>query len=148
MAQGLDFRTDPRAMEAVCRRWRLLLVAAFAAGLATFSLLALLVFERLRDPGWLAVVLLINAVGDLIAAAAAQLMAPTRIRLRPGEAEIPKAVVQGGFGEGREGHVLTSGERWRARLAPGAATVRHGDRVVVLDREGLTLIVAPAPPSE
>lgn len=128
----------------VRRRWRWLLVAAFAAGLATFSLLGLLVFDRLRDPRWLAVVLVVNAAGDLLAARAAELLAPTRIRLRPGERGPAEATVVAGFGTSDAGHVVTGGERWRARLQPGTGPIEPGRRVLVLEREGLVLIVAPA----
>jgi membrane-bound serine protease (ClpP class) len=45
-----------------------------------------------------------------------------------------------------EGQVWIEGALWRARLAPGAAAARPGDRVVVEAVEGLTLVVRP--PSE
>jgi membrane-bound serine protease (ClpP class) len=46
-----------------------------------------------------------------------------------------------------EGQILLEGALWRARLAPGAAPVRAGDRVTVEAVDGLTLVVHPQPMS-
>ncbi|MFI5028621.1 MAG: NfeD family protein [Solirubrobacterales bacterium] len=42
-----------------------------------------------------------------------------------------------------DGQVWIEGALWRARLAPGAAPARPGDRVVVEAVKGLTLVVKP-----
>lgn len=123
------------------RRHRALLVATVAIALATTSVLVLVVLDRLNDVRWLAGALLLNAVGDVLAAMAAQLSAPTRIRLRPGEVADPVVEVVGGFGPSRDGLVRSGGETWRARLLSGSGAVAPGDRVSVVDREGLLLIV-------
>jgi membrane protein implicated in regulation of membrane protease activity len=49
-------------------------------------------------------------------------------------------------GERREGWVQVGPERWRARLAPGAAPIPAGSRVRVLGLRGHELWVAPGEP--
>jgi membrane protein implicated in regulation of membrane protease activity len=52
---------------------------------------------------------------------------------------------------GREGmvrgtsSVFVEGELWRARLVGAAATISPGDRVRIVGRDGLDLIVEPLP---
>ena len=70
------------------------------------------------------------------------LRAVMRTRRRP-------AFIGGGDMVGREGSVrgtssvLVEGELWRARLASVDVTLRPGDRVRIIGREGLDLIVEP-----
>ena len=45
-----------------------------------------------------------------------------------------------------EGYIRIRGERWRARPGPGRPGIESGQRVRVLDQEGLTLIVEPERP--
>jgi membrane-bound serine protease (ClpP class) len=72
------------------------------------------------------------------------LQAVMRTRRRP-------AFIGGGDMVGREGSVrgtssvFVEGELWRARLASADATLRPGDRVRIIGREGLDLIVEPLP---
>jgi membrane-bound serine protease (ClpP class) len=72
------------------------------------------------------------------------LRAVMRTRRRP-------AYIGGGDMVGREGtlrgpsSVFVEGELWRARSADGGATLRPGDRVRIIGREGLDLIVDPLP---
>jgi membrane-bound serine protease (ClpP class) len=72
------------------------------------------------------------------------LRAVMRTRRRP-------AYIGGGDMIGREGmvrgtsSVFVEGELWRARLVGAAATISPGDRVRIVGRDGLDLIVEPLP---
>jgi len=78
----------------------------------------------------------------LVAFVLVALRAVMRTRRRP-------AFIGGGDMVGREGSVrgtssvLVEGELWRARLASVDVTLRPGDRVRIIGREGLDLIVEP-----
>jgi len=117
-----------------------------ALGLAAVALLWRLGYlssNHLVVWGLLAVV-----VGDLVAAAALESIAPTEITLEPGErteknAESAlSAKVVSGFAGAKTGYVTVKGESWAAQLVGGdPRTVTAGDIVKIAGRNGLTLKV-------
>jgi membrane-bound ClpP family serine protease len=111
-------------------------VALFISG-RSFSFTEFLVF-----------VVLGSVVGDLLMAAAFEIAAPSSITLRPGEKShsddslSDEALVMSGFENTINGHIEANGERWNARIASGnSAFLKPGDRVSIIDREGLCLLV-------
>ncbi|MFL2546083.1 MAG: NfeD family protein [Candidatus Rariloculaceae bacterium] len=119
-------------------------------GIETVSLVALAVWilwqiDRLFAPVSILVALGIIVAGDVVSALLLQHYAPTRITLRPGEEHHPHAEVVSGFGESRNGEVTIKGERWQAR-SDDDGSLRPGDRVGVVARDGLTLRVRSLDP--
>ena len=95
--------------------------------------------------------LIITFVGDVITAASMEAVAPTRVTIGPGDrrldADAPeeRAVVVSVFDDSGHGKVRVRGEIWRARQAAEDRTrPQAGERVRVVDRDGLTLIVSVA----
>ncbi len=122
------------------RRQVWFLLGAETIFLALLAAWVLWQFERLFEPFGIAVALGIIVVGDIVSVLLLQWNAPTRITLEPGEASRRSAEVVHGFGNSATGEVLVKGERWRARCE-GAASLAPGDRVDIVARAGLTLVV-------
>ncbi len=88
--------------------------------------------------------------GDIVLAFFMQAVSPTRVTLGPGDrrhrTETPRELgrVEAAF-EDRRGRVSIRGETWRARQAVGCGRpLAAGAAVRVVEREGLTLVVAAA----
>ena len=88
--------------------------------------------------------------GDLVLALLMEAVSPTRVTLGPGDrrrsGDSPGelGLVMASF-EGGSGKVSIRGEQWRARQSPGCSRrLDAGTPVRVLEREGLTLVVAAA----
>jgi len=112
---------------------------------AFLSLLALWVpfqFDKMFEPFAILIAVGIVLVGDIVSALVLQRYAPTRITLEPGEDASVLAEVISGFEDGRSGEISIKGERWRARLEESVA-IQPGDRVVVVERTGLTMLIRP-----
>ncbi len=109
----------------------------FFVALAAWILVRL---DRLLEPVSLVIALTIIVIGDLATVLLMQRFAPTRITFAPGEAEGLFGEVVNGFGKDTHGSVLICGEQWAARLN-GSRPPNPGDRVRVLSRRGLTLLV-------
>ncbi len=122
------------------RRQIWLVLGIETASLALLAAWVLWRFEQLFEPLGIVVALGIIIAGDIVSALILQRYAPTRITLEPGEEVQPSAEVIRGFGDSATGEVLIKGERWRARLE-GAGKLATGDRVDVVARAGLTLVV-------
>ena len=93
--------------------------------------------------------LIITFVGDVITAVSMEAVAPTRVTIGPGDRQFDTddpaelAVVVFGFDDAGEGRVRIRGETWRARQAKDDTTrLGSGAAVRVVDRDGLTLVVA------
>lgn len=93
--------------------------------------------------------LIITFVGDVITAVSMEAVAPTRVTIGPADrqfdADAPAelAVVVVGFDAAGQGRVRVRGETWRARQAEDdRANLESGAVVRVVDRDGLTLVVA------
>jgi len=78
-----------------------------------------------------------------------QAVAPTRVTIGPGEKQFDAdklkklATVVSGFSDSDIGKVRIRGEIWSARLVPNdGAHVRTGNSVMVVDRDGLILLVS------
>ena len=120
--------------------WLILIIETlFLAVLAAWILSRL---DRLLDPTALLIALLIVFVGDLVTVLVMQRFAPSRITFAPGDNENLLGHAISGFDGDRKGQVRIRGEHWQAetgepdRLAPG-------DRVRVISRTGLSLLVEP-----
>ena len=109
----------------------------FFVALAAWILVRL---DRLLEPVSLVIALTIIVIGDLATVLLMQRFAPTRITFAPGEAEGLFGEVVNGFGKDTHGSVLICGEQWAAHLN-GSRQANPGDRVRVLSRRGLTLLV-------
>lgn len=127
-----------------------------ASGGFTFGFLTYLVLFSLgvfTNPLILIGVALVGSVvGDLLMAASFEVIAPTKITLGPGErvrkdqAVKELATIESGFRNSAIGTVRVRGEFWSARNASGAdVSLDAGDKVQVLDREGLVLLIQPEP---
>jgi membrane-bound serine protease (ClpP class) len=120
---------------------------AFILGIETVALAgaaaALLWWaDSLLDPtAWLLAGAAI-VVGDVLTAIFMERTAPTKLTVGPGEQLVTQAEVLEGFADSRFGMVKVRGERWRAACA-SATNLPVGERVRVVDRDGLTLIVEP-----
>jgi membrane protein implicated in regulation of membrane protease activity len=93
--------------------------------------------------------LIITFVGDVITAVSMEAVAPTRVTIGPGDRQFDiddpaeLAVVVVGFDDARWGRVRIRGETWRARQAEcDRARLESGTEVRIVDRDGLTLVVA------
>ena len=121
--------------------WLILAVeTVFFIALAAWVLIRL---DRLLEPASLLIALAIIVVGDLITVLLMQRFAPTRITFSAGEAESVLGEAVAGFGAQSHGRVVVRGEQWTARLN-GPKRIEPGDRVRVVSRGGLTLLVERA----
>jgi membrane-bound ClpP family serine protease len=97
---------------------------------------------RLYEPSAWLVALGLIAAGDIVSALVMERIAPTRVLLAPGEAGHDSGTVVRGFGNEALGVIRIRGEFWRARsLAP--EKLGAGDRVQIVQRQGLVLEVEP-----
>lgn len=104
-----------------------------------------------ENPVVLVVAFLVGSiVGDVILAFIFEAYAPSRVTLAPGEKQSRHdamkelATVISGFDANPFGRVRVRGESWAARCRLNSSlTLEIGARVRVLDREGLTLLIAP-----
>ena len=128
---------------ALTRRQLWLIVAVetvFFVGLAAWVLIRL---DQIFTPTSLLIALGIILVGDLATVLLMQRFAPTRITFAPGEAEGLFGEAVAGFGMESHGRIVIRGEQWTARLT-GSQRIGPGDRVRVVSRGGLTLLVESA----
>ncbi len=128
--------------------WAAILLSSAVTGGGTFILL--LLFSDVSVATALKISLALVIVGDVTLAIFMQAISPTRIELGPGErwhiGEAPRdrGVVTTRFENGK-GKISIRGETWHARQEDTAAKpLDVGERVRVLEREGLTLVVAAA----
>ena len=128
--------------------WAAVLLSTAVTGGGTFLLLVLLTDLPIETALKISVALVV--VGDIALAIIMQAISPTHVKLGPGERwhtdELPRdrGIVKTRFENGK-GKVAIRGEIWDARLEGGAASqLDIGERVRVIEREGLTLIVAAA----
>jgi len=91
----------------------------------------------------------LTAVVDIMVARGMQRIGPTRVTIGPGEKQFDAdklkklATVVSGFSDSDIGKVRIHGEIWSARLVPNdGAHVRTGNSVMVVDRDGLILLVS------
>ena len=124
-----------------------IIITSVVVGIAAFLLLGNLTdWQTLKLK--IAVGLLVFA-GDLIMAFAMEAVAPTKVSIGPGEkvlnSDMPteSAIVVAGFGASPEGRVEVRGETWQATCsAEETGSLEKGALVRVIDRKGLTLVVA------
>jgi membrane-bound ClpP family serine protease len=113
------------------------------AGIAAFSAAAVLAAESAGGSALVAFLLVLPAallMSGLTVVAARKSLALRRQRPRSGA----EALI-GQLGVIRAGHVVVSGERWRARRSwPDEPALEEGDQVVVEQVQGLTLSVRRA----
>ena len=126
--------------------WASILLSSVVMGGGTFLLLTLLTELPIKTVIVISVMMILS--GDVALALLMEAVEPTRIKLGPGElrhkTESPSELgtVITDF-EDRRGNVSIRGERWRARQAAGCSgQLKAGAAVRVLEREGLTLVVA------
>ena len=93
--------------------------------------------------------LVLALAADLAIALLVQLLAPTKVRIGPGDRALDSdllsetARVIGGFESSSYGHVSVRGETWRATRVPDdAIRLTTGMDVHVIARDGLTLVVS------
>jgi membrane protein implicated in regulation of membrane protease activity len=137
--------TAPRRFSASW--WLVLAIATLVCGAGTFQLLS---EYRLEKSLWLACWLGLTLLWDVLVAIWMEAVAPTRVRVGPGERHLDEdpvtevALVIADFNAAGKGRVSIRGETWDAVTDPGS-TIRlcSGMKVEVVDRQGLTLIVAP-----
>jgi membrane-bound ClpP family serine protease len=132
------------------REWWLTL-AVTAAGVGLFSFAWFQSATGLSTGQIVLACLGLSAVTDIIMALGMEAVAPTRVVIGPGErryhADRPDllAVVISGFRRSRTGLVSVRGETWTARLpAETLADISAGSLVRITERDGLTLLIAPA----
>ena len=126
--------------------WASILLSSAVTGGGSFMLLTLLTELPIETVVKISLALVL--VGDVVLALVMEAVSPTHVTLGPGDrrcaADRPTelGVALGDFDDGY-GSVSIRGERWRARQAPGSSRPpRAGAAVRVLEREGLTLVVA------
>ncbi|MFW2404164.1 MAG: NfeD family protein [Gammaproteobacteria bacterium] len=122
------------------QRWFILTVETFS--LAVLAVWILSRLDRLLEPTALFIAVLIIFVGDLVSALAMQRFAPAAITFAPGEKDEHLGRVIGGFDGNGSGQVLIRGERWQAETTDPDRVAR-GDRIRVVSRTGLSLLVEP-----
>ena len=121
--------------------WLILIIeTVFFIILAIWVLIRL---NRLLEPTSLIIALAIIVAGDLVTVLLMQRFAPTRIIFSAGEAEMLFGKAVAGFGKEPCGHVAIYGEQWAARIR-GQQHIEPGDRIQVVSRSGLTLLVERA----
>lgn len=128
--------------------WAVVLLSSAVTGGGTFLLLILLTDLPVETALKISVALVL--VGDIALAIIMQAISPTHVKLGPGERwhddESPRdrGIVRTRFEDGK-GKVSIRGEIWQARLEDSSAEpLDVGERVRVIEREGLTLVVAAA----
>ena len=128
--------------------WASILLSSVATGGASFALLSLFTELPIATIAKISVALIF--AGDVVLALIMQAVSPTHVKLGPGErwhvAELPTetGTVIADFRD-RQGRVSIRGESWVARQTSGCdGVLAAGDLVSVVDRDGLTLIVAAA----
>ncbi len=128
--------------------WAAVLLSSVVTGGGTFLLLMLLTDLSVERALKISVALVL--IGDVILAIIMQAISPTHVKLGPGERwhdeESPKdvGVVKTRFENGR-GKISIRGETWHARQGEESEEeLEIGASVRVIEREGLTLVVAAA----
>ena len=128
--------------------WASILLSSVVTGGGSFLLLSLSTGLPIEIVITVSVVLIL--VGDVILALLMEAVSPTRVTLGPGDrrrrSEPPAELgtVLADFEDG-SGSVSIRGEQWRARQTSGCSgQLNAGAAVRVLEREGLTLVVAAA----
>ena len=103
-------------------------------------------FTNLHKLGFVGMLLAIMFVGDVFVARGMERIAPTTVRVGPGERKhrddfpADEGLAVADFDTGGLGRIVIRGEMWRAR-ARGDLRPSRGDRLRVVDRDGLILIV-------
>ena len=121
--------------------WLILIIeTVFFIILAIWVLIRL---NRLLEPTSLIIALAIIVAGDLVTVLLMQRFAPTRIIFSAGEAEMLFGKAVAGFGKEPCGYIAICGEQWAACIR-GQQHIEPGDRVQVVSRGGLTLLVERA----
>ena len=131
--------------------WASILLSSVVTGGGTFAMLTLLVGlpVEIAVAGSIAMIV----VGDIVLAFIMERLSPTRVFLGPGDRrnrdDLPREIGRAiGDFENGSGNVSIRGEQWRARqVADCDQRLEAGSPVRVLDRQGLTLVVAAAHPS-
>ena len=128
--------------------WAVVLLSSAVTGGGTFILL--LLFTDLSVETALKISVVLVLAGDITLAIIMQAISPTHVKLGPGErwhtGESPKdrGVVKTRFENGK-GKVSIRGETWHARQEDRSEDqLDVGESVRVVEREGLTLVVAAA----
>ena len=110
-------------------------------------------FTNLHKLGFVGMLLAIMLVGDVFVARGMERIAPTQVHVGPGERkhrkDLPaeKGIAVADFDARGLGRVVIRGELWRAR-ATGDARPARGDRIRVVDRDGLILVVDGGDPTD
>jgi membrane-bound ClpP family serine protease len=126
-------------------RHKRLILAIESGALVIVATWLLASLGRLYEPSAWLVALGLIAAGDIVTALVMERIAPTRVLLAPGETGHDSGTVVRGFGSDASGVIRIRGEFWRARSAVPEKLV-PGDRVRVVQRQGLVLEVEPAEP--
>lgn len=131
--------------------WASILLSSVVTGGGSFALLSLLTSLSMESVVAISAALIL--VGDIVLALLMEKVSPTRVFLGPGDRrvrdELPRELgtVIGDFSN-RAGCVSVRGERWQARQdADCGQRLQAGSPVRILERQGLTLVVAAANPS-
>ena len=129
-------------------RWAHILLSSIVMGGSSFVAVRLLTDLPIATVAVISLTFVL--VGDIALALLMQAISPTHVTLGPGErwhkAEVPLELgtVVHRFDD-RHGKVSIRGETWRARQTNGCAERLHpGNRVRIVERDGLTLIVTAA----
>ena len=126
--------------------WAAVLLSSVVTGGGAFLLLLLLTDLSIEMAVKISVGLVL--VGDIVLAVIMQAISPTHVKLGPGERfhdnESPRdlGIVKTAFEDGK-GKISIRGETWHARQSGQCDAPRDiGESVRVIEREGLTLVVA------
>ncbi len=109
-------------------------------------------FTNLHKLGFVGMLLAIMLVGDVFVARGMERIAPTTVRVGPGERkhsdDLPadEGLAVADFDAGGLGRIVIRGELWRAR-AVGDLRPERGDSVRIVDRDGLILVVDSVDPA-
>ena len=128
--------------------WLSILLSSVVTGGGSFVLLTL--FTPLPIEKVLAISVLLILIGDIVLALSMEAIAPTHVKVGPGDrrldAELPSepAFALIDFDESGRGQVSARGETWQAQQSDETrGRIIAGDRVQIVCREALTLIVRP-----
>jgi membrane protein implicated in regulation of membrane protease activity len=128
--------------------WASLLLSSAVTGGGSFALLTLLAGLPVETAILISVALIV--LGDIVLAFIMESISPTHVMLAPGERRHRNDIAEefgtviGDF-EGGAGRVSIRGEHWCARQSVGChAQLKAGSPVRILERNGLTLVVAAA----
>lgn len=126
--------------------WLSILLSSAVTGGVSFVLLTLLTALPVEKVVVASALLIL--IGDIVLALAMEAIAPTHVKVGPGDrrldAELPSepAFALTDFDESGRGQVSARGETWQARQSDdGYGRIIAGDRVQIVCREALTLIV-------